>query len=303
MFELSVMNEAIRRDPVGYIAECDANYFQKVADAADLIAASGKRVILLAGPSSSGKTTTARNISAALAQHGLHCYAISMDDYYLDVNAATYPQTDTGEIDLESPLCLDIPLFNEQMRALHRGDAVLLPRFDFHTRSRDYTNAQHLQLKKDEVVICEGIHGLNDMFTSQLPHAYTLSVNLHSHVMQNGTEIFLRSWTRLMRRLVRDSNYRNTPLEQTLALWTNVRLGEQRYIAPYISKAHTLVDTALGYEIPVLGHILRDRLAALPRDVANHQLVELILHALPLFAPLDPALVPESSLLKKEFIK
>ena len=132
---------------------------------------------------------------------------------------------------------------------------------------------------------------------------YTVYVDLYSHVELEGQIVFQRSWTRLLRRIIRDHNYRNTPIAQTLQLWGNVRAGEERYILPYCQKAHILIDTALGYEVPVLGTALGPELAALPPAVPQRDIVDQILSALPRFTPLDSDLVPETSLLKREFIK
>jgi uridine kinase len=303
MLQLSELNQAIQTDPVDYVTDCDAAYYEQIHSVAEDIAYSGRHIIFLAGPSSSGKTTTANSISSALSAMGIRCHAISMDDYYLDVTEADYPKNERGEIDLESPLCLDVDLFNKQMETLHNGGSVELPRFDFTTRRRDRSHVRNMELRRGEAVIVEGIHALNDMFTSQNPHAYTVYVDLYSHVEQNAQIVFNRSWTRLLRRLIRDHNYRNTPIAETLQLWRNVRAGEQRYILPFCQKAHILIDTALGYEVPVLGTELQPELAALPQDVPQRELVDEILAALPLFTPLDSALVPETSLLKREFIK
>ncbi len=303
MFELDPLNQAIRADATGFIRACDAGYYRQVRKVAHDIAESGRQIIFLAGPSSSGKTTTAHTIAIELELLGLHSHTISMDDYYKDVNAGTYPTTADGQIDLESPLCLDIELFNTQMETLHNGGEIYLPKFDFTTRRQSHSKARPLQLGKEDFVIVEGIHALNDMFTDRNPHAYTVYVNLHSHVEDHGELVFLRSWTRLMRRLIRDHNYRNTPVEETLQLWGNVRAGEQLYIIPFYEKANSLIDTALGYEIPVLGAELRPFLEALPQDVPQREIIDHILHALPLFAPIDPDLVPASSLLRREFIQ
>ena len=303
MLQLPEINQAIQTDPAGYVRACDAAYYEQIQSVAEDIVCRGQHIIFLAGPSSSGKTTTAQAIASALSALGIRCHAISMDDYYLDVTEADYPRNERGEIDLESPLCLDVDLFNRQMEALHDGAQVELPHFDFTTRRRDRLLRRPLQLGAEEAVIVEGIHALNDMFTACNPHAYTVYVDLYSHVELEGQIVFQRSWTRLLRRIIRDHNYRNTPIAQTLQLWGNVRAGEERYILPYCQKAHILIDTALGYEVPVLGTALGPELAALPPAVPQRDIVDQILSALPRFTPLDSDLVPETSLLKREFIK
>ena len=148
MLQLPELNHSIRTDPTGYVSACDAAYYEQINSVAEDIAYSGRHIIFLAGPSSSGKTTTAHSISSALSHLGIRCHAISMDDYYLDVTEADYPKTEHGEIDLESPLCLDVELFNQQMQTLHNGGLVELPHFDFTTRRRDRTQAKVLQLKQ-----------------------------------------------------------------------------------------------------------------------------------------------------------
>ncbi len=301
--DLLKLNEAVRTDPSAFIAACDATYVRRVFQAASRIKENlvNSPIVLLAGPSSSGKTTTAGRIRWMLRGMGVNCHLISLDDYYRNRSDADYPLTADGKQDLESPYALDIPLLNEHMDALDRGEEIQIPHFDFTLQGRtDHTTP--LRMDPGSCVIFEGIHGLNDLF-SHHEKAFRIYINDDSHITENGKRIFDKNWTRLLRRSVRDLNYRNAPVEETLSLWDNVRLGESLYITPYVERADLTMDTSLAYEVPVLAAFAAPFFENIRVTSPQAALVQKILGRLTKFERLDPALVPSSSLLREEFIK
>ncbi|MBQ1281077.1 MAG: nucleoside kinase [Oscillospiraceae bacterium] len=301
--DLPKLNEAVQTDPRGLIAECDAAYDRRVYNAAVKIKENIWRspIILLAGPSSSAKTTTAGRLRHMLRGMGVGCHMVSLDDYYRTRSDGNYPLTADGEPDLESPLALDIPLLNEHLFHLGRGEEVQIPHFSFPLQRRTEETVP-LRIAPGDCVIFEGIHGLNDLFADH-KDAFRIYVSDDSHITENGKRVFDKNWTRLLRRCVRDLNYRGFPIEETLALWDNVRLGESLYITPYIDRADVTMDTSLGYEVPVLAAFAAPYFAEMKVTVPQAELIRKILHRLEKFAPIDPALVPDSSLLREEFIK
>lgn len=301
--DLNKLNEAIRTDVKGFIAKCDATYDSRVYGAAAKIKENLERspIVLLAGPSSSGKTTTAGRIRHMLHGMGINSYLISLDDYYRSKADADYPKTADGQPDLESPLALDIPLLNEHLAKLQAGEEIQVPHFSFPLQRRT-EKTMSLRMEPGSCVIFEGIHGLNDLF-SEHEDAFRIYINDDSHITENGKRIFDKNWTRLLRRSVRDLNYRNAPIEETLGLWDNVRLGESLHITPYVDRADVTMDTSLAYEVPVLAAIAAPYFSDLKVTVPQADLVRKILHRLEKFEPIDPSIVPGSSLLREEFIK
>ncbi len=301
--DLLKLNEAVRTDPVSFIAACDATYVRRIFQAASRIKENlvNSPIVLLAGPSSSGKTTTAGRIRWMLRGMGVHCHLISLDDYYRNRSDADYPLTADGKQDLESPYALDIPLLNAHLDALDRGEEIQIPHFDFTLQGRT-EHTTPLRMEPGSCVIFEGIHGLNDLF-SHHEKAFRIYINDDSHITENGKRIFDKNWTRLLRRSVRDLNYRNAPVEETLSLWDNVRLGESLYITPYVDRADLTMDTSLAYEVPVLAAFAAPFFENIRVTSPQAALVQKILGRLTKFERLDPALVPSSSLLREEFIK
>ena len=166
------------------MAECDARYAAKIRGAADMIAENLRQspIVLLSGPSGSGKTTTAQKIEEELTKRGVRTYTISMDNYFRTVDPATAPRTKEGAIDFESPLCMDMELLNEHFTKLARGERILVPKYEFARQMRVLEPSKSLKLKKDEIVIFEGIHALNDDITAKHPEAFKLYISARSNV-------------------------------------------------------------------------------------------------------------------------
>ena len=301
--ELNDINHALRTDPKGYVAQCDNLYDNRVDKAAELVLnrLQRSRVALLAGPSSSGKTTTASRLKKALEKRGVYAHMISLDDYYRSKSEPDFPRTKDGELDLEAPEGLDLALLGRHLEALDKGGEIVVPYFDFKLQAQVPEKFRPLQLKDQEVVIFEGIHGLNPLLTSKNPEATRLFVSTASSVYDNDVEVFDRVWMRVLRRIVRDFNFRAASAEETLGMWRNVRLGEKKYITPFKTSAHYAIDSSHGYEVAAFRTIAEPMLIK-AEEHPQPKLVDLILEGLEAFDPLDPATLPETSLLKEEFL-
>ncbi len=183
-FDLKEINFRTVADPKGFIEECDDVYASRVKDAAEKIIENSRisPIVLMSGPSGSGKTTTARKISEELERRGVHAYYVGMDDYFKSVDPATAPRTPEGDIDLESPLCLDMELLNEHFTMLAAGERIYIPKYEFSRQMRVLEPSKSIKLKKDEIVVFEGIHALNDIITEQHPNAFKLYISARSNV-------------------------------------------------------------------------------------------------------------------------
>lgn len=301
-FDFNAVNAAARSDPAGFIAECDARYDARVAEAAERILENlpNSPIVLLAGPSGSGKTTTAMRLRDELTARGVTSYSIAMDDYYNTVSPETTPRTEDGEYDFESPLCLDMALMNEHFTRLSRGETVAVPRFDFTTRSRAAEPSQTLSLGRDEVAIFEGIHALNGAITLVHPEAFQLYVSPQANFVDEAEEyVFKASWLRMVRRVVRDKLFRATDPLETLGMWPNVRAGERQYITPYRAGADMQLDTAFAYEPCVMRAFAVSLLHTLPPEAEAEMAA--VAPALGRFESIDERYLAPNALLR-EFI-
>ncbi len=286
-----------------FIRVNEALHDQAIADIAREIVRRGKRIVLVAGPSSSGKTTFAGRLAVHLKVLGCTSYRISLDDYYRNRDELT-PEPD-GSYDLESIDTLDLPLLKQQMGQLLRGETVEVPRFDFKAQSRA-PRGEALRLANHEIAIFEGIHGLNPMLSEGLPqdmiHRVFVSaltcINLDDHNRIRTTDV------RLLRRIVRDYQFRGTSPENTLAMWPSVRRGEETWIFPYQEQADSMFNTALHYELPILRHYAYPLLLRLPHDAPGYPLAARLRKTLNYLPDIEPGMldeIPPLSLLR-EFI-
>ena len=302
-YDLADLNFRTVADPRGLIEEGDAKYRANVETAAEKITENMKQspIVLLSGPSGSGKTTTAMKVPEALERRGVRSHYVGMDDYFNTVTPETTPRTPEGDYDLESPLCLDMDLLNEHFTRLARGERIHVPKYEFARQMRAFEPSKSLKLGKDEIVIFEGIHALNDMITTRHPEAFKLYISARSDVTFGGRIVFKRTWFRLVRRLVRDFKFRGSSAAATMSMWGNVRRGEIKYISPFKDKADFQFDSSLPYELPVFNHTATALFQTVPEGIERYDELRAVLPALQLFGDIDESLVPADSLIR-EFI-
>ena len=301
-YQLNEINFKTVSDPRGFVEECDAHYNALVSEAADRIIANRERspIVLLSGPSGSGKTTTSMKISEELERRGIRMHYVAMDDYFKTVDHTT-PRTEDGELDLESPLCLDMDLLNEHFFALSHGRRIYVPKYEFSRRMRMQDPTKSIKLNGDDMVIFEGIHALNNMITDVHPEAFKLYISAQSDVEFGGKTVFKSTWFRLVRRLVRDYNFRGSDPLETMSMWANVRRGEKLHISPFKNKADFQFDTSLAYEIAVYNHTATKLFRTVPEGIERFEELRQVLPALQLFGEIDYDDVSPDSLVR-EFI-
>lgn len=266
---------------------------------ADRIVQSGAKVVLLAGPSSSGKTTTCKRLSIHLLANLLKPKMISLDDYFVDRHT-TPKDPVTGDYDYESLYALDLPLFNRHLNALLAGEEINLPTYSFELGTR-IPKERPLRLEKDDILLIEGIHGLNPGLTPDVPadkifKVYvsaltTLSIDDHNWIPTTDT--------RLLRRLVRDHKYRHTSALDTLKRWASVRRGEEKWIFPFQENADATFNSSLLFEPAVLKEYAEPLLKNVPHDMEQYSEASRLLRFLSYFSPLRTDQIPSTSLLRE----
>ncbi len=257
------------------------------------------RLVLIAGPSSSGKTTFSKRLAVQLLAHGIRPYALELDNYF--VNRELTPRDEHGNYDFESLGALDVPLFNQHLKSLMNGEVTHLPKFNFYTGQRE--EGETVQLSRDQVMIAEGIHGLNPKLVPEVDPESTFRIyvsaltqlNLDRHNRVPTTD------TRLCRRIVRDARTRGYSAQETLGRWNSVRKGEKEHIFPYQENADVMFNSALVYELAVLKPFVEPLLRQVEPDSRQWVEAKRLLSFLQWFLPADLAHVPENSLLR-EFV-
>lgn len=302
-YQLKEINFKTVADPKGFIEECEEVYAKRVKEAADRIIANSKAspIVLLSGPSGSGKTTTARKISEELERRGIKAHYVGMDDYFKTVDPKTAPRTPEGDLDLESPLCLDMELLNEHFTMLAEGKRIYVPKYEFSRQMRILEPSKSIKLNKDEIVVFEGIHALNDSITERHPDAFKLYISARSNVEFNGSVVFKGTWFRLVRRTVRDYKFRGADPDMTMSMWANVRRGERANISPFKDKANYQFDSSFPYEIAVMNRTATKLFSSVPEGIERYDELRQVLPALQLFGEIDETLVPEDAMIR-EFI-
>ncbi|MGO5021837.1 adenylyl-sulfate kinase [Lawsonibacter sp. LCP25S3_G6] len=302
-YQLQEINKRIQSDVTEFLAECDQAYHQRVSLAADKILSNLDKspIVLLSGPSGSGKTTTAMKIAEELQRRGVGSRAVAMDNYFKTLNRKTAPRTPEGDIDYESPLCMDMELLDQHFSALSRGEEIIIPKFEFARQMRNDSLGTPMKLEKNEIVIFEGIHALNDDIAGRHPEATKLYISARSNVNEGAILRFKGTWMRLTRRAVRDYSFRGTEVAETLDMWANVRRGEKLYISPFKNRADIIFDSSLPYEVSVMKNYAVPILRSVPEDNERHDEMLQLVDAFQYFEAIDPALVAKDSLLR-EFI-
>lgn len=260
----------------------------------------GAKVVLISGPSSSGKTTSAKRIGIQLRVLGLHPVLISLDDYF--VNREDTPKDENGEYDYEALEALDLEQLNDHLRRLIEGQSVEIPRYDFISGTRKWHD-NPLQLDERSILIMEGIHGLNPKLTPALPDSLKFKVYLScftSVALDNLTRIHTTD-NRLLRRIVRDNRTRGNNAYNTIARWQSVRRGEERHIFPYQENADVMINTSLFYELGVIRPIVEPLLREIPNTEPEHGEAHRLLKFLDNFVPILTNEIPLDSVLR-EFV-
>lgn len=297
-FLLDEINQRAKNDPADFIRECDAEFDAKVRHVADMIEKNREKspVVLMSGPSGSGKTTTSKKIEEELLRRGINTFALPMDNYFRTIDDNS-PRTANGELDLESPKCVDMKLLSEHFDRLSRGEPIDVPKYLFAEHKRSDVPSQTIKLGKNDVVVAEGIHALNDELTLANPDALKLYISARSNVENNGEVCFKGTWMRLVRRIVRDKLFRGATPEYTFSLWANVRRGEKANISPFKDKADWKFDSSFPYEVCVMKTVAQQLFMSIPKGTARYEEIKSIAPAFDRFEAIDPKLLLPDSLL------
>lgn len=256
------------------------------------------KIVLLSGPSSSGKTTSCRRLSTQLSVLGLDPVQISLDDYFLDREFS--PKDEDGNYDFETIDALDIELFNKQMNFLMSGQEVHVPKFNFIKGKKEYTG-NFLKMKKNSILLAEGIHGLNPKLTHKIQrkHKYHVFVSALTLASLDRHNLISSSDNRLIRRIVRDSNYRGYSATETIKRWQSVRDGEEKHIFPYQENADNIFNSSLLYEIGVLKPYAEPLLNAVPQNTVEYAEAKRLLSFLSNFKTISHEYIPPTSIMRE----
>lgn len=293
--ELTWINQNLRENAKEFVEACEQEYYAKLDAAAQKIAENIHRagIILLAGPSSSGKTTSAHRLCARLAALGIRTQTVSMDDYFMTIDRHD------PEIDFEAPERLDIALLRQHIQILAAGGEVQLPHYDFHTGIQSLSG-QRICREEGCAVIFEGIHALSDLFDGA-GSAMRIYISPRMRVTKDGEVFLTPEALRFLRRSVRDVRFRSADFARTLSLWPNVIRGERRYVVPSKANADILIDTSMAYEPGMLAAAVGGALSKLDSQALAEVGLAEIEEKLRAVEKLDPALIPEGSMMR-EFI-
>lgn len=272
---------------------------KKISQIADTIAANDKvRVVLIAGPSSSGKTTFCKRLSVQLLACGIKPIQISLDDYF--VNRADTPKDEKGELDYESLYSLNIPLINEQFNALFRGEEVELPKYNFQTGVSE-KSGKRLKMSEHNILIVEGIHALNPHLTQQIPaeKKFKIYASALTTILLDDHNYIPTTDNRLLRRIVRDYKYRGCSAKDTIHRWPSVRAGENKWIFPYQEEADVMFNTAMLFELAVIKQQAIEILEQVPENCEEYAEAYRLRKFLRYFSPLSNKNLPPTSLLRE----
>lgn len=273
----------------------------RISDIAEQIVKAGnKKFIMIAGPSSSGKTTFSHRLSVQLTAHGMKPHPIALDNYF--VNREETPVDEFGEKNYECLEAIDVEQFNRDMLRLLNGECVEIPYFNFKTGQREY-RGDFLQLEKEDVLVIEGIHGLNDKLSYALPKESKFKIYISALTQLNIDEHNRIPTTdgRLIRRMVRDARTRGTSAKDTIAMWASVRRGEEKYIFPYQEEADVMFNSALIYELACLKVYAEPLLFGIEKTAPEYLEAKRLLKFFDYFVPVPGESVPQNSILK-EFV-
>ena len=290
-------------DPAGFVGIVEENYAAYVEDAALEVIGRGAPIVLISGPSGSGKTTTAMRIADSIAAKGHKAEVLSMDNYFHPIERFsddTIPRDADGNVDLESPLRMDIQLFSEHLLKLAAGETIDMPLFDFPTQKRKGT--MEMRRDEDEYMIIEGIHALNPMVTGEADKYCTcMYIALRTRIRLSDGSMIHPDLIRLMRRLCRDGKFRKREPEDVFRMFESVSRGEELYIRPYKHRSHYDIDTFMAYEASLYKPVIEQKLIDHRASLERFPEYEMIMRALAQLDPIDERFVPDNSL-AREFV-
>ena len=299
---LASLNKFVKAGKAGDIIRVsEALHEKKIANIADMIASDRKRkLVLIAGPSSSGKTTFAQRLGIQLKVNGIQTVTLSMDNYF--VERTKTPRDENGNYDFECLEAIDLELFNQQLVALLNGEEVELPTFDFTDGTRKYLGNK-AKLEENQVLVVEGIHGLNEKLTASIPRENKFKVYISALTTLNIDDCNRISTadTRLLRRMLRDSKYRSHSPSATIKMWGSVRRGEEKYIFPFQEEADAMFNSSLVYEIAVLKPYVEPLLASVDYDSPEFSEAKRLYEFLSYFITIEDKEIPINSIMR-EFI-
>lgn len=272
---------------------------KKISRIADDIAARGNvKLVLIAGPSSSGKTTTCKRLSIQLLTNGIRPVAISLDDYFVDREKT--PLDEKGEYDYESIHALNLQLFNDQLSALFRGEEVELPRYNFQTGMSEMSG-KRMKLHDNEVLVIEGIHALNPELTAAIDQncIYRIYASALTTILLDHHNYIPTTDNRLLRRIIRDYKYRGCSAQDTIRRWPSVRAGEKKWIFPYQENADAMFNTAMFFELAVIKTQAEPLLEQVPESADEYPESQRLLMFLKYIAPISDQQIPPASLLRE----
>lgn len=297
---VSALNNVIAKGEIDELIKIsEALHEKRIAEIADQIVEKKYiKLVLIAGPSSSGKTTSAKRLGIQLKVNGMKPHVVSIDDYFVDREHT--PRDEKGDYDFEALEAIDIQLFNEHMKALIEGKEVEVPTFNFVTGKREY-KGNKIKLTPDEILIVEGIHGLNEKLSYAIPaeNKFKIYVSCLTQLNIDEHNRIPTTDTRLIRRMVRDNQYRGIDPEKTLAIWASVRRGENKNIFPFQEEADAMLNTVLIYELAVLKSKAEPLLFRITRQSPYYAEAKRMLKFLEYFLPMDTSEIPSNSLIRE----
>ena len=301
VYTVGALNDEITYGNINHLILLQEGLQEKLlADISDEIVSKNKRIILIAGPSSSGKTTFSHRLSIQLEIAGLTPHPVSMDDYFLDRELS--PRDENGNYNFETIASLDVNLLTKHINQLLNGEEVDVPSYNFVTGKREY-HGHKLKIGQKDVLVMEGIHGLNGTLTNEIPEdaKYRIYVSALNQINLDEHNRIPSSDGRLLRRIVRDAMTRGNDARETISRWDSVRKGEEDNIFPYQEEADVMFNSAQVYEIAVLKQYAEPLLFAVPKDCPEYQEAKRLLKFLEYFLNIPSEAIPKTSLLR-EFI-
>jgi uridine kinase len=299
---IEYINMEAKNDPASLIERTEERYKRIVSGVVDacLERDKGRLVIMLAGPSASGKTTTAHMLSDIFKERGVDCHVISLDDFYLDRDKV--PLSEEGEPDFETVYALDLKLIDRCLQSLLSGEETYMPKFDFNTGKRD-DRANYFRLGDRDVVIVEGLHALNPIVTENIPSEflYKIYISVSSRIYNEESEdiILNKRNLRFIRRLIRDYKFRSSSVENTYRLWDSVRMGEDKYLFAFKDYADMRINTIHIYEPCVFKRTAIEMLETVGEDSLYYRDARRLIRALNKFTEIGADKVPSDSLLRE----